>query len=90
MVKILFISIWLARIPKICQATKASIGTCVLPHATKTMHICNCPHQHGCSNKMHQAPVPQVKSKLLHYFLSFETNPHNGSLNFPHEPPHQI
>jgi len=44
---------------KLVEPTNPILETCVVPHTTKAMHICNCPHQHG-NNKMHQVFMPQV------------------------------
>jgi len=44
---------------ELVKPTNPLLETCAPPYATKTMHICNYPHQHG-NNEMHQAFMPQV------------------------------
>jgi len=56
------------------KPTNPLLGTYVPSCATKTLHICICPNQHGC-DEMNQAFVPLARPQLLHYFMWFETNP---------------
>jgi hypothetical protein len=66
MEKILSILIWqMLESQEFVDPTKPLSETCAPFHTTQTMCTCSCLDQHG-SDKIHQASVPQVQSKLQH------------------------